>query len=70
MSQTAVEGAPSLPVTASRKISFSNRYLPPLFITTILVVGHFAYAGGTQPSCALFHPRGHGQVHALPLSRG
>jgi enediyne biosynthesis protein E5 len=43
MSRTAVEGAPSLPVTASRKISFSNRYLPPLFITTILVVGHFAY---------------------------
>jgi Na+-translocating ferredoxin:NAD+ oxidoreductase RnfD subunit len=43
MSQTAVEGAPSLPVTASKKLSFSNRYLPPLFITTILVVGHFAY---------------------------
>ena len=43
MSQTAVEGAPSLPVPAWRKLSFSNRYLPPLFITTILVVGHFAY---------------------------
>jgi Na+-translocating ferredoxin:NAD+ oxidoreductase RnfD subunit len=43
MSQTAVEGAPALPVTASKKLSFSNRYLPPLFITTILVVGHFAY---------------------------
>jgi enediyne biosynthesis protein E5 len=43
MSQTAVEGAPALPATASKKLSFSNRYLPPLFITTILVVGHFAY---------------------------
>ena len=45
MSQTAVErvNAPDLPVAASRKISFSSRYLPPLFITTILVVGHFAY---------------------------
>ena len=43
MSQTAVEGAPNLRVTASRKLSLSSRYLPPLFITTILVVGHFAY---------------------------
>ena len=45
MSQTAVERveAADLPVAASRKLSFSNRYLPPLFITTILVVGHFAY---------------------------
>ena len=30
-------------MAASSKLSFSNRYLPPLFITTILVVGHFAY---------------------------
>ena len=45
MSQTAVERveAPDLPVAASTKLSLSNRYLPPLFITTILVVGHFAY---------------------------
>ena len=45
MSQTAVErvDAGDLPVAASSKLSFSNRYLPPLFITTILVVGHFAY---------------------------
>ena len=45
MSQTAIESvdAPNLPVAASRKLSLSNRYLPPLFITTILVVGHFAY---------------------------
>ena len=45
MSQTAVEpveGAPDLPVPAWRKVSLTNRYLPPLFITTILVVGHFA----------------------------
>ena len=41
MSQSAV-GAPTL--RASRwKFSLDNRYLPPLFITTILVVGHFAY---------------------------
>ncbi|HEX7329998.1 MAG TPA: hypothetical protein VF290_00775 [Pyrinomonadaceae bacterium] len=45
MSQTAVErvDAADLPVAASSKLSFSNRYLPPIFITTILVVGHFAY---------------------------
>lgn len=45
MSQTAVErvDAPDLPVAESRKLSFSSRYLAPLFITTILVVGHFAY---------------------------
>ena len=43
MSQTAVERASDLPVPESRKLSFSNRYLPPIFITTILVVGHFAY---------------------------
>lgn len=45
MSQTAVErvDAADLPVAAPSKLSFSNRYLPPLFITTILVVGHFAY---------------------------
>ena len=43
MSQTAVEDASNLPVPAWRKLSLSNRYLPPLFITMILVVGHFAY---------------------------
>jgi Na+-translocating ferredoxin:NAD+ oxidoreductase RnfD subunit len=43
MSQTAVEpvGAPTVP--AWKKLSLDNRYLPPLFITTILLVGHFAY---------------------------
>ncbi len=40
MSQTAV-GAPAVP--ARRKFSLDNRYLPPLFITTILLVGHLAY---------------------------
>jgi len=32
-----------LPVPARRKLSLDNRYIPPLFITTILLVGHFAY---------------------------
>src|ERR1051325_4673574 len=39
MSQTAV--APTVP--ARRKLALDNRYLPPLFITTILLVGHLAY---------------------------
>ena len=43
MSQTAVEPVGAQTVAASRKLSLSNRYVPPLFITTILVVGHFAY---------------------------
>ena len=45
MSQSAIEpvDAPDLPVAERRKFSFDNRYLPPLFITTILLVGHFAY---------------------------
>src|SRR5688572_29803860 len=45
MSQSAVQpvGAPTLPVSGRRKLSFDNRYIPPLFITTILLVGHFAY---------------------------
>ena len=30
-------------IPARRRIPLDNRYLPPLFITTILVVGHFAY---------------------------
>jgi enediyne biosynthesis protein E5 len=44
MSQTAAPpvGAPSLPVWR-QKLSLGNRYLPPLFITTILVVGHLWY---------------------------
>jgi Na+-translocating ferredoxin:NAD+ oxidoreductase RnfD subunit len=45
MSQSAVQsaGAPNLLVSARRKLSLNNRYIPPLFITTILLVGHFAY---------------------------
>ncbi len=42
MSQSAVQPV-DLPVSRRRKFSLDNRYLPPLFITTILVVGHFAY---------------------------
>jgi Na+-translocating ferredoxin:NAD+ oxidoreductase RnfD subunit len=30
-------------IPARRRIRLDNRYLPPLFITIILVVGHFAY---------------------------
>lgn len=41
MSQTTATSDLSVPVR--RKFSLDNRYLPPLFITTILVVGHFAY---------------------------
>ena len=45
MSQSAVQpvGAPTLPVSGRGKLSLDNRYIPPLFITTILLVGHFAY---------------------------
>lgn len=44
MSQSAAQpvGAPGLQVSG-RKFSLSNRYIPPLFITTILLVGHFSY---------------------------
>jgi Na+-transporting NADH:ubiquinone oxidoreductase subunit NqrB len=45
MSQSAVQpaGAPNLLGSVRRKLSLNNRYIPPLFITTILLVGHFAY---------------------------
>ena len=45
MSQSAVQpaGAPNLLESVRRKLSLNNRYIPPLFITTILLVGHFAY---------------------------
>jgi Na+-transporting NADH:ubiquinone oxidoreductase subunit NqrB len=45
MSQSAVQpaGAPNLLASVRRKLSLNNRYIPPLFITTILLVGHFAY---------------------------
>lgn len=44
MSQSAAQPvkAPTLQVSG-RRFSLSNRYLPPLFITTILLVGHFGY---------------------------
>ena len=35
--------APILGGAARRKLSFDNRYIPPLFITFILLVGHLAY---------------------------
>jgi len=41
MSQSAATSDLSVPVR--RKLSFDNRYIAPLFITTILVIGHFAY---------------------------
>src|SRR5215217_6021031 len=41
MSQSAATSDLSVPVR--RKLSLDTRYLAPLFITTILVVGHFAY---------------------------
>lgn len=44
MSQSAAQPvkAPTLQVSG-RRFSLSNRYLLPLFITTILLVGHFGY---------------------------
>jgi enediyne biosynthesis protein E5 len=44
MSQSAAQPvrAPGVPVSR-RKFSFNSRYIPPLFITTILLVGHFSY---------------------------
>ena len=41
MSQSAAASDLSVPVR--RRFSFDNRYIAPLFITTILVIGHFAY---------------------------
>ena len=44
MSQSAAQRVDVSTLQASRwKFSLNSRYLPPLFITTILVVGHFAY---------------------------
>lgn len=51
MSQSASQSAPGSPPiapsivagTAGRKLSFENRYMAPLFITLILLVGHVSY---------------------------
>src|SRR5437660_4051796 len=45
MSQSTSEPviAPPLEVTERRKIRFDNRYVAPLFITCILLVGHLSY---------------------------
>jgi enediyne biosynthesis protein E5 len=49
MSQSAIEpvgqpvGAPTLEVPSQSRFRFDNRYIAPLFITFILVMGHFLY---------------------------
>jgi enediyne biosynthesis protein E5 len=45
MSQSPVESAitPPLEVTRPKKFRFDNRYVAPLFITCILLVGHLSY---------------------------
>src|ERR687891_1482545 len=44
MSQTvAPVNAPTLPVSGRRKLSLNNRYVAPLFISFILLVGHLSY---------------------------
>jgi Na+-translocating ferredoxin:NAD+ oxidoreductase RnfD subunit len=45
MSQSPVESAvaPPLEATRPRKFRFDNRYVAPLFITCILLVGHLSY---------------------------
>ena len=45
MSQSTSEPviAPPLAVAERKRFKFDNRYLPPLFITCILLVGHFSY---------------------------
>lgn len=45
MSQSPVESAitPPLEVARPRKFRFDNRYVAPLFITCILLVGHLSY---------------------------
>src|SRR5213078_1384104 len=39
----ATRANPALEVPAKRKIRFDNRYVAPLFITCILVLGHLSY---------------------------
>jgi len=45
MSQSPVESAitPPLDVTRPKKFRFDNRYVAPLFITCILLIGHLSY---------------------------
>jgi len=45
MSQSPVESVitPPLEVTRPRKFRFDNRYVAPLFITCILLIGHLSY---------------------------
>jgi enediyne biosynthesis protein E5 len=39
----AVPSSPEVAMPARRRIRFDNRYVAPLFITTILLVGHLSY---------------------------
>ncbi len=43
MSQSTVQPVGALDVPARSRIRFDNRYIPPLFITLILLVGHLFY---------------------------
>src|SRR6266498_2680037 len=45
MSQSTTEAAitPALEMPARRKVRFDNRYVAPLFITCILLIGHLSY---------------------------
>lgn len=45
MSQSTSQPAvpPALEVSEHKKIAFDSRYIPPLFITCILLVGHLSY---------------------------
>src|ERR1041384_6056341 len=43
MSESTIRPVTAAPVGVRNWLRLDNRYIPPLFITTILVVGHFAY---------------------------
>jgi Na+-translocating ferredoxin:NAD+ oxidoreductase RnfD subunit len=43
MSESTIQSAPTLEVPIRRRFSLDNRYIAPLFITFILLVGHLFY---------------------------
>ena len=43
MSESTIRPVTAAPLGARNWLRLDNRYIPPLFITTILLVGHFAY---------------------------
>src|ERR1041384_5692352 len=43
MSESTIRPVTAAPVGVRNWLRLDNRYIPPLFITTMLVVGHFAY---------------------------